>query len=52
MKNPFPGMNLYLEKGWEDVHQRLAVYACDAIQPHLPDDALWTEALLRAAGQR
>jgi hypothetical protein len=33
-------MNPYLETSWEDVHQRLAVYACDALQPHLPDD-LW-----------
>jgi hypothetical protein len=33
-------MDPYLELSWESVHQRLAVYACDALQPTLPDD-LW-----------
>ncbi|MCS6831651.1 MAG: DUF4058 family protein, partial [bacterium] len=34
--NPFPGMNPYLERYWRDVHSRLIVYACDAIQGQLP----------------
>src|SRR5437870_7625262 len=38
VKSPFPGMDPYLEQHWEDVHQRLIVYACDALQPHLPED--------------
>jgi hypothetical protein len=40
MKSPFPGMDPYLERHWEDMHQSLAVYARDAIQPQLPDDLL------------
>jgi len=40
MKSPFPGMDPYLERDWEDVHGRLIVYACDTLQPHLPDDLL------------
>ena len=40
MKSPFPGMDPYLETRWEDMHQRLAVYACDLLQPRLPED-LW-----------
>ncbi|MGQ9879813.1 MAG: DUF4058 family protein [Armatimonadota bacterium] len=36
MSNPFPGMNPYLEKYWRDVHARLIVYACDALQERLP----------------
>lgn len=36
MDNPFPGMNPYLEKYWRDVHARLIVYACDALQERLP----------------
>ncbi|MBI2929386.1 MAG: DUF4058 family protein [Verrucomicrobia bacterium] len=38
MKSPFPGMDPYLETRWEGVHHALIVYACDALQPHLPDD--------------
>jgi hypothetical protein len=38
MKSPFPGMDPYLEKDWGDVHSRLIVYACDALQRHLPED--------------
>lgn len=38
MKSPFPGMDPYLETHWQDVHQRLIVYACDVLQPSLPDD--------------
>ncbi|MEO8429259.1 MAG: DUF4058 family protein [Verrucomicrobiota bacterium] len=40
MKSPFPGMDPYLETGWEDVHHRLTQYACDTLQLSLPDD-LW-----------
>jgi hypothetical protein len=40
MKSPFPGMDPYLERYWGDVHGRLIVYACDALQPRLPDDLI------------
>jgi hypothetical protein len=40
MKSPFPGMDPYLERHWGDVHGRLIVYACDAIQPRLPHDLI------------
>lgn len=36
MENPFPGMDPYLERHWRDVHARLIVYACDAMQSVLP----------------
>jgi hypothetical protein len=35
-KNPFPGMNPWLEGHWGDVHTRLTTYACDQLQPRLP----------------
>ncbi|MCL4180732.1 MAG: DUF4058 family protein [Verrucomicrobia bacterium] len=38
MKSPFPGMDPYLERDWEDVHHRLVQYASDTLQPDLPDD--------------
>jgi hypothetical protein len=31
-------MDPYLEIRWEDLHQRLIVYACDQLQPRLPAD--------------
>src|SRR5262245_32956713 len=37
-RNPFPGMNPYLEARWCDVHTRLVAYAADQRQPRLPDD--------------
>ena len=37
-KNPFPGMNPYLEQRWGDVHHRLVSYSGDLIQDALPDD--------------
>jgi hypothetical protein len=40
MKSPFPGMDPYLERYWGDVHGRLIVYACDVLQPCLPDDLI------------
>jgi len=38
MKSPFPGFDPYLEESWGDVHQTLAIYARNAIQPQLPAD--------------
>jgi hypothetical protein len=38
MKSPFPGMDPYLERDWEDVHHRLVQYASDTLQPDLPGD--------------
>jgi hypothetical protein len=35
-KNPFPGMNPWLESHWGDVHTRLTTYASDQLQPLLP----------------
>lgn len=37
-KNPFPGMNPWMESHWGDVHTRLTMYSCDAIQRQLPAD--------------
>jgi hypothetical protein len=39
-KSPFPGMDPYLERHWEDVHTRLIGYIADAIQPQLSDDLI------------
>lgn len=36
LKNPFPGMNPWLEGYWGDVHTKLTTYSCDAIQQALP----------------
>lgn len=36
MKSPFPGMDPYLEAHWRDVHARLIIYSCDALQEVLP----------------
>ena len=36
MASPFPGMDPYLEAHWRDVHARLIIYACDALQSVLP----------------
>ncbi len=38
MKNPFPGMNPYLEAYWSDVHSALAMYIRDKLNPGLPKD--------------
>src|ERR1051325_5597523 len=38
MKNPFPGMNPYLEEHWQDVHTRLTMYAADQLHEKLPAD--------------
>lgn len=37
MTSPFPGMDPYLEKTWRDMHARLVTYACDQIEPQLPE---------------
>jgi hypothetical protein len=36
MASPFPGMDPYLETHWRDIHARLIIYACDALQGVLP----------------
>jgi hypothetical protein len=36
MKNPFPGMNPWLEGYWRDVHASLLVYARDQLNGELP----------------
>ena len=36
MKNPFPGMNPWLEEFWQDVHATLLVYARDQLNGELP----------------
>jgi hypothetical protein len=36
MKNPFPGMNPWLEESWRDLHAHLLVYACDLLNAELP----------------
>src|SRR5438094_10059948 len=38
MKNPFPGMNPYLEEHWGDVHTSLTTYIRDQLQEKLPED--------------
>ncbi len=37
-KNPFPGMNPFLEKRWHGVHTMLIGYIRDALTPILPSD--------------
>lgn len=36
MKNPFPGMNPWLEVYWRDFHAKFLVYACDLLNAELP----------------
>ncbi|MBI2219498.1 MAG: DUF4058 family protein [Candidatus Rokubacteria bacterium] len=38
IRSPFPGMDPYLERHWRDVHARLVLGACNAIQPRLGGD--------------
>src|SRR3954468_21705647 len=38
VKNPFPGMNPWLELNWRGTHARLVVYAGDQLQGRLPAD--------------
>ena len=37
-KNPFPGMNLFLERTWTPVHTALISFIWQEISPQLPDD--------------
>ena len=36
--NPFPGMDPYMERSWEDTHPTLIGYVKDVLAPQLPDD--------------
>ncbi|MEZ5324342.1 MAG: DUF4058 family protein [Verrucomicrobiales bacterium] len=36
MKSPFSGYDL--EQSWDDVHQTMAIYARNILQPQLPGD--------------
>jgi hypothetical protein len=36
MKNPFPGMNPWMEGFWRDVHASMLVYARDLLNAELP----------------
>lgn len=38
VKNPFPGMNPWLEEYWRDVHASMLVYARDQLNGELPDE--------------
>lgn len=38
MKNPFPGMDPWMETQWGDAHHRLIVYASDRLRAVLPGD--------------
>jgi hypothetical protein len=40
MRSPFPGMDPYLEKHWEDVHTRLIGYIADELQPQVAGDLI------------
>ena len=37
-KNPFPGMNPFIEQRWQDAHTMLIAYIRDALQDRLPGD--------------
>jgi hypothetical protein len=39
-RNPFPGMNPFLEPMWASAHARLVSYIADALLPDLPDDLI------------
>ena len=36
--SPFPGMDPYIERSWEDVHPTLIGYIKEVLAPQLPDD--------------
>lgn len=36
MKNPFPGMNPWLERNWQEAHSSLAIYSRDQLQRQMP----------------
>jgi hypothetical protein len=39
-KSPFPGMDPFLERHWEDIHPRLIGYIADTLQPQLSEDLI------------
>jgi hypothetical protein len=39
-KNPFPGMNPFVEQQWRSAHTQLLVYLHDALQECLPSDLI------------
>lgn len=38
MASPFPGMDPYLERFWNNIHGSLSVYIADELNEILPDD--------------
>ena len=40
MKSPFPGMDPFLERHWQDVHSRFMVYASTLLNQQLPQELL------------
>ena len=40
MKSPFPGMDPFLERHWQDVHSRFMVYASTQLNEQLPAELL------------
>lgn len=40
MKSPFPGMDPFLERHWQDVHSTFMVYAKQQLNEHLPAELL------------
>ena len=44
MKSPFPGMDPYMERRWNDIHNSLAIYARDELNPLLAGTGLRVEA--------
>ncbi len=40
MKSPFPGMDPFLERHWQDVHSRFMVYASTKLNHQLPHELL------------
>jgi hypothetical protein len=54
-RNPFPGMNPFIEQRWRDAHTRLITYLHDALQERLPPDLIIgaeEEVVTIGAGQR
>lgn len=46
MKSPFPGMDPYVERRWQGLHQSICTYACDGLNEQLG------EGLVARLGQR
>ncbi len=54
-KNPFPGMNPFIEQQWRDAHASLITYLRDALQTGLPADLIARaeeETVAIGAGER